>query len=1197
MSTVRVTGANGQFSEATVSLTVHAAVLRIIPPSPPDGTLGVPYFFQLEASGGFGARNWLWGSPGPLGCAETPGSYCRPPDGLALSPQTGTITGTPSLEGIFDFIVTVQDQGDNEDTKRFRLTVRGDTISIISVTATPAQIDSGGQTNLNVEATDSLGHALTYRWTGSCAPPLDGGAFPNGDSVKSPSWTAPVNTTGATQTCVLSVTADDGPGRADSKTGQVQVSVTAKPARWPTCTPNPSFEGAPVTLNAQGAGLPLMWQVVCNDPGLGPSRFDPNASQEIVKWTPPPGSGFKCLITVQTVTEKRSCPDHVVLPRPVGVRITTSALPDAIQGTSYSATLEASGGRAPLVWSVEPGSLPPGLTLSGNTITGTPTAPATSTFKIKVQDADAKSDSREFTLEVQPGPPTILTLSPLPNARATELYAVTFEVTGGLTPYTYSVSGTLPPGIASFEWPTLHGTPTTRGDYSFVLTVKGANNQSASREFTLKVLPGPILIVPPITPPTCQVGVPCVVDFQVSGGVPPYFCAFVTPLEPPGTFAPLEPSICRMNWTPTSPGVFPAVLRVTDSASASEVLAFTITVQNKPDVITITSGPTATPASVASAGEAALAIAASDSFDHGLTFQWASTCTGAPSGTFAPAPSAQSPTWKAPANTTTAPVACTLTVTVDDGQDKAPPVSRSVSVTVLPARPPVDKLTLISGPTGTPNPSSVGDTVALGADIADKPGRTQSYLWQVTCAEVSGSGSFAPNQSSATPTWTPPTNPAGGGVNCLVRITCINDVGESVTGSYFHKTVVGPFHTVTVSDAPTPPEQVASAESVPMAVAAADSQDHDLAYTWEAACAEALEPGTFTPDPAVAAPTWVAPTNTSRTAQPCTLSVRVEDGQGEAASRAFTVAVAPAKPSTEIWFSEGARIRRVDASGNDLGDAMSAPDGLVVLFAPSADRRRVAYSQGWGDTASIAVCEIDSQRHSPVFAAPWVQTLTWLPGSSTQFIFNGPDGYLYAHDLTARAMKAWQTGEWLTPFGLDTFRGGFAWNESGDRAVVEAGVGGSGFDRILEARLCEVEGAQQLCRATAASDPGADAVSLAYRPVMSAAGDIVYYLKRIDADRGQIIRRRLATKETEAHGPEQVLREISERAGTELAHLALVDDEHLAYVGPTTTAGTVGLYVCRVESMECALLHTSTSGIGWMTTVKKPVEPIARPQP
>jgi hypothetical protein len=69
--------------------------------------------------------------------------------------------------------------------------------------------------------------------------------------------------------------------------------------------------------------------------------------------------------------------------------ITTTSLPGGVLNVSYSAQLAAVGGTAPYTWSIDSGSLPPGLSLSGSTgaISGTPTTTGTFNFTVRGTDA------------------------------------------------------------------------------------------------------------------------------------------------------------------------------------------------------------------------------------------------------------------------------------------------------------------------------------------------------------------------------------------------------------------------------------------------------------------------------------------------------------------------------------------------------------------------------------------------------------------------------------------------------------------------------------------------------------------------------------------------------------------------------------------------------------------------------------------
>ena len=79
---------------------------------------------------------------------------------------------------------------------------------------------------------------------------------------------------------------------------------------------------------------------------------------------------------------------------PAPLTITTTYLPGGQQGAAYSASLYASGGTAPYTWSLYSGSLPPGLTLLGATIAGTPSVAGTYNFTLKVAGSARCSWSR-----------------------------------------------------------------------------------------------------------------------------------------------------------------------------------------------------------------------------------------------------------------------------------------------------------------------------------------------------------------------------------------------------------------------------------------------------------------------------------------------------------------------------------------------------------------------------------------------------------------------------------------------------------------------------------------------------------------------------------------------------------------------------------------------------------------------------------
>lgn len=82
--------------------------------------------------------------------------------------------------------------------------------------------------------------------------------------------------------------------------------------------------------------------------------------------------------------------------------ITTTSLPNATNGTPYSAQLGANSASDMQIWRMTSGTLPTGLSLSvSGLVSGTPTSSGASTFTVQMMDAAQQYASQTFTLTVQ----------------------------------------------------------------------------------------------------------------------------------------------------------------------------------------------------------------------------------------------------------------------------------------------------------------------------------------------------------------------------------------------------------------------------------------------------------------------------------------------------------------------------------------------------------------------------------------------------------------------------------------------------------------------------------------------------------------------------------------------------------------------------------------------------------------------------
>ena len=179
----------------------------------------------------------------------------------------------------------------------------------------------------------------------------------------------------------------------------------------------------------------------------------------------------------------------IVVPAPAGLSISTASLSNGEQNVSYSATLAATGGTAPYTWSISSGSLPAVLGLASNTgvISGTPSGTGTTSFTVNVTDSNSLSATKALSITVV-GAPNITTTS-LPGGTQNAAYNTTLAVSGGVAPYSWSISsGSLPPVLSiAPSTGVISGTPSGSGTTSFTVQVSDANAQKATMPLSITI--------------------------------------------------------------------------------------------------------------------------------------------------------------------------------------------------------------------------------------------------------------------------------------------------------------------------------------------------------------------------------------------------------------------------------------------------------------------------------------------------------------------------------------------------------------------------------------------------------------------------------------------------------------------------------------------------------------------------------------
>ena len=168
--------------------------------------------------------------------------------------------------------------------------------------------------------------------------------------------------------------------------------------------------------------------------------------------------------------------------------------PSGTVGTAYSLPMTANLADAK-TWSIVSGGLPPGLAIDPNTgvITGTPTLAGSFFFTVQAVINAQQTDTKTLGIHVR-DPLTIAVSEAFDEETSTAQTEIglDFEETvvaaGGFAPYTWTQTGTLPPGI-EFDAATgaLAGEPERAGRYRFGITVTDAEARTVTYSGTIAV--------------------------------------------------------------------------------------------------------------------------------------------------------------------------------------------------------------------------------------------------------------------------------------------------------------------------------------------------------------------------------------------------------------------------------------------------------------------------------------------------------------------------------------------------------------------------------------------------------------------------------------------------------------------------------------------------------------------------------------
>src|SRR5881296_1658512 len=426
-----------------------------------------------------------------------------------------------------------------------------------SITTQPASqsVTAGQMASFSVAATGTA--PLNYQWRRN-------GAAVNGASSSTYSTPATSSSDNGGQ---FTVVVSNSAGSVTSSTAILTVNASIPPlqvasSQLPGGTAASAYSA---TLSASGGTSPYSWSVSSGTLPTGLSL----SSSGTLSGTPTVAGAFPFTVAVKdaaSASASASLSINVVSLPPL--QVTSSQLSGGTVGTTYSATLSASGGTSPYSWSVSSGTLPTGLSLSSSgTLSGTPTVAGAFPFTVAVKDAASASASASLSINVVSIPPLQVTSSQLSGGTVGTTYSATLNASGGTSPYSWSVSsGTLPTGLSLSSSGTLSGTPTVAGAFPFTVAVKDTASASASASLSINVASVSPLQITSSQLPGGTVSSAYSATLSASGGTSPYSWSVSSGTLPTGLSL---SSSGALSGTPTVAGSFPFTVAVKDAASAS----------------------------------------------------------------------------------------------------------------------------------------------------------------------------------------------------------------------------------------------------------------------------------------------------------------------------------------------------------------------------------------------------------------------------------------------------------------------------------------------------------------------------------------------------------------------------------------------------------------------------------------------------
>jgi hypothetical protein len=453
-----VNDSSSQTAVARYFLSVQIPLLSFTSNTLPNGITGAQYSTSIVASGGVPPYTFS------LATNRLAAGGTLPP-GLSLG-SDGSIFGTPTTIGTFNFGVTVSDSANTTISQGFSITI---TVPPLTITnGTLANAPQGSPLNLAF-----IGYGGNPPYTFSA-----GTGLPPGTTLSSSGILSGSPTTQGVYS--FPVTVKDTAGGSYSKTFSLTVVAPLISILTRTLPNGQVGTAYSVQLFATGGSTPYAWSISGAPAGLTLSATG------LLSGTPTADGAFTPTVSITDPAKDLTSLPYTLTITPAPLVITTQTLVSGVAGTAYSATLNAVGGDLPYTWTAP--NIPSGLSLSAaGVLSGTPSSSGTYSIPFTVTDSKKATATTTLGLVIKANAITITTTA-LPNGTVSSLYSFTVAATGGAGSNKWAATN-LPPGLSiSGSTGTISGSPTSAGQYVTVVTVTDAAGTVGVQTFTLSIL-------------------------------------------------------------------------------------------------------------------------------------------------------------------------------------------------------------------------------------------------------------------------------------------------------------------------------------------------------------------------------------------------------------------------------------------------------------------------------------------------------------------------------------------------------------------------------------------------------------------------------------------------------------------------------------------------------------------------------------